>query len=99
MSSPFITHIPANAPRTLRRFTLPADLVARLDVEASARGIATARLVEQIVADVMPSMLADAAAAYVRRSIARADDLEGYAYPCGESVTSDDVTGRPPEPT
>lgn len=94
MSSPFISHIPANAPRTLRRFTLPADLVTRLDAEAAARGVATERLVESIVADVMPSMLADAARTYVTQSIGRADDIEHCHF-----STADDAIGRPPDPT
>jgi hypothetical protein len=65
--------------RTRVRLALDADLVSRIEHQAAERGLPIERYVEEVLADVLPSMVAEASAAYIEQSrklAARADALD-----------------------
>lgn len=54
--------------RSRVRFTLDAELVRRLEREAAERRLPVERYVEEVLAEVLPVMVAEASAAYIAQS-------------------------------
>lgn len=74
----------ANSYRTKVRLVLDADLVARIKREAAERGLPVERYVEDVLAGVLPQMVAEASATYIeqsRRLAARAETAEEARSP------------------
>lgn len=65
--------------RSTRRFTIPKSLVIQLDQEAARRGVQTERVVEEIVMQALPGMLATASEQFLRESIRLAEDHDQAA--------------------
>ncbi len=54
--------------RTKVRFAIDAELVSQIEREAAERGLPLERYVEEVLAGVLPDIVAEASAAYIHQS-------------------------------
>jgi hypothetical protein len=58
--------------RSILRAAIPVDLLHQLDQEAARRGLTVEELVDRLLAEQLPALLAEATAEHLRRSLVRA---------------------------